>query len=53
MNQTGGKGRERDSAELPEQMRRDVRLLGEVLGEVISESDGADLLADVDRKSVV
>mgnify|MGYP001477619944 CR=1 FL=1 len=49
MNQTGGKGRERDSAELPEQMRRDVRLLGEVLGEVISESDGPDLLADVER----
>jgi len=49
LNQTGGKGRERDSAELPEQMRRDVRLLGEVLGEVISESDGPDLLADVER----
>ncbi|MGH3281309.1 MAG: phosphoenolpyruvate carboxylase, partial [Trebonia sp.] len=30
-------------------MRRDVRLLGEVLGEVISESAGADLLADVER----
>jgi phosphoenolpyruvate carboxylase len=45
----GGTGRERDSAELPESMRRDVRLLGEVLGEVISESDGADLLADVER----
>ncbi|MDX6340510.1 MAG: phosphoenolpyruvate carboxylase [Trebonia sp.] len=42
-------GRERDSAELPELMRRDVRLLGEVLGEVISESAGADLLADVER----
>ena len=41
----GGTGRERDSAELPESMRRDVRLLGEVLGEVISESAGADLLA--------
>jgi phosphoenolpyruvate carboxylase len=46
---TGGTGRERDSAELPELMRRDVRLLGEVLGEVISESAGADLLADVER----
>jgi len=45
----GGTGRERDSAELPESMRRDVRLLGEVLGEVISESAGADLLADVER----
>jgi len=30
-------------------MRRDVRLLGDVLGEVISESAGADLLADVER----
>jgi phosphoenolpyruvate carboxylase len=41
--------RERDSAGLPEQMRRDVRLLGDTLGEVISESDGPDLLADVER----
>jgi phosphoenolpyruvate carboxylase len=46
---TSGSGRERDSAELPEPMRRDVRLLGDVLGEVISESDGPDLLADVER----
>jgi phosphoenolpyruvate carboxylase len=46
---TAGTGRERDSAELPEVMRRDVRLLGEILGEVISESAGADLLADVER----
>ena len=30
-------------------MRRDVRLLGDMLGEVISESGGADLLADVER----
>ncbi|HEX8004810.1 MAG TPA: phosphoenolpyruvate carboxylase [Trebonia sp.] len=30
-------------------MRRDVRLLGDVLGEVIRESDGPDLLADVER----
>ena len=44
-----GTGRERDSAELPDPMRRDVRLLGEMLGEIISESDGADLLADVER----
>ena len=42
-------GRARDSAELPEQMRRDVRLLGELLGEVISESGGQDLLDDVER----
>jgi phosphoenolpyruvate carboxylase len=46
---TAGTGRERDSAELPDAMRRDVRLLGEVLGEVISESAGPDLLADVER----
>ena len=45
----GGTGRERESAALPEVMRRDVRLLGEILGEVISESAGADLLADVER----
>jgi phosphoenolpyruvate carboxylase len=30
-------------------MRRDVRLLGELLGQVISESDGPDLLADVEE----
>jgi phosphoenolpyruvate carboxylase len=42
-------GRERDSAELPAAMRRDVRLLGDLLGEVISESAGPDLLADVER----
>ena len=29
-------------------MRRDVRLLGEILGEVIRESDGQDLLDDVE-----
>src|SRR6185437_16092524 len=46
---TAGVSRARDSAELPEVMRRDVRLLGEILGEVISESAGADLLADVER----
>ena len=44
-----GSGRARDSAELPEQMRRDTRLLGDILGEVISESAGPDLLADVER----
>src|SRR5258707_14159733 len=41
-------GRERDSAELPEAMRRDVRLLGDVLGEIISEDDPT-LLEDVER----
>jgi phosphoenolpyruvate carboxylase len=44
-----GTGRERVTAELPEPMRRDVRLLGEMLGEIISESDGPDLLADVEQ----
>jgi phosphoenolpyruvate carboxylase len=29
-------------------MRRDVRLLGEILGQVIAESDGQDLLDDVE-----
>jgi phosphoenolpyruvate carboxylase len=41
--------RSQDSAQLPAQMRRDVRLLGDVLGEVIRESDGPDLLADVEQ----
>ena len=40
MSEMGGTGRERDSAELPDLMRRDVRLLGDILGEVISESAG-------------
>src|SRR6201992_4270428 len=44
-----GAGRARDSAELPDQMRRDTRLLGDILGEVISASGGPDLLADVER----
>src|ERR1700677_1351280 len=30
-------------------MRRDVRLLGDILGEVISDADGADLLDDVEK----
>jgi phosphoenolpyruvate carboxylase len=30
-------------------MRRDVRLLGDILGQVIRESDGQDLLDDVER----
>jgi phosphoenolpyruvate carboxylase len=44
--------RDRDRAELPAPMRRDVRLLGDILGEVIRDSDpktGPDLLADVER----
>src|SRR5580692_423917 len=30
-------------------MRRDVRMLGEILGQVISEADGPGLLADVEE----
>ena len=45
-------GRDRARAELPEPMRRDVRLLGDLLGEVVRDSDpktGPGLLADVER----
>ena len=41
--------RERDRAALPEALRRDVRLLGDILGEVIRDSAGPELLADVER----
>src|ERR1700691_3242172 len=37
-----------DSRRVPAAMRRDVRMLGELLGAVIRESDGDDLLADVE-----
>lgn len=42
---------ERDSArqEVPEQLRNDVKLLGEMLGTVLAESGGEDLLDDVER----
>lgn len=36
-------------SEMPEALRHDVRLLGELLGTVITESGGAELLADVER----
>jgi phosphoenolpyruvate carboxylase len=41
--------RETDRQQLPALMRRDVRLLGDLLGEVIRESGGQDLLDDVER----
>ena len=41
--------RDSDRAALPEPMRRDVRLLGDVLGEIIRDSGGPELLADVER----
>ncbi len=42
---------ERHSAvsEMPERLRADVRLLGGLLGQVIAENGGPDLLADVER----
>ena len=47
--------RDRDRAALPEPMRRDVRLLGDILGEVIRDSEGPELLADVEqlRRAVI
>jgi len=35
--------------EMPDELRADVRLLGELLGQVIAEHGGDDLLADVER----
>jgi phosphoenolpyruvate carboxylase len=45
---TKTKGRNADSRRVPAAMRRDVRLLGKILGQVIAESDGQDLLEDVE-----
>ncbi|MEV6151091.1 phosphoenolpyruvate carboxylase [Nonomuraea sp. NPDC052129] len=45
-------GIERRSAavtEMPDELRKDVRLLGKLLGQVIAEQGGEDLLADVER----
>jgi phosphoenolpyruvate carboxylase len=41
--------READRQQLPALMRRDVRLLGDLLGEIIRESGGQELLDDVER----
>ncbi len=41
--------RDSDRQELPEEMRRDVRLLGDLLGEVLREAGGQDLLDDVEQ----
>src|ERR1700684_1906373 len=38
-----------DSRQVPAPMRRDVRLLGELLGSVLREAGGQDLLDDVER----
>src|SRR6185437_3261532 len=49
VNRTMERTRDRDRAALPEPMRRDVRLLGDILGEIIRDSGGPGLLADVER----
>jgi len=41
--------RESARQEMPGPLRRDVRLLGELLGQVIAEGGGPELLADVER----
>ena len=41
--------RDTDRQQLPGRMRRDVRLLGDMLGEVLRESGGQELLDDVER----
>jgi phosphoenolpyruvate carboxylase len=42
-------GRDADRQLVPAPMRRDVRLLGDLLGEVLRESGGQELLDDVER----
>ncbi|MEP7024351.1 MAG: phosphoenolpyruvate carboxylase, partial [Actinomycetota bacterium] len=42
-------GRDADRQQVPAPMRRDVRMLGDVLGDVLRESGGQDLLDDVER----
>ena len=44
-----GPTRDTDRQQLPGRMRRDVRLLGDMLGEVLRDSGGQDLLDDVER----
>ncbi len=41
--------RDTDRQQLPGRMRRDVRLLGDMLGEVLRESGGQELLDEVER----
>src|ERR1019366_8022851 len=45
----GDVGRNADREHVPAPMRRDVRLLGDLLGEVLRESGGQELLDDVAR----
>ena len=50
-----GGGRQRAREEIPAELRRDVRMLGELLGQVVADSGGAKLLRDVEqlRRSVI
>ena len=50
-----GGGREVARQEIPRELRRDIRLLGDILGQVIAEFGGAALLRDVEllRHSVI
>src|SRR6185437_13258883 len=49
VNRAMERTRDLDRAALPEPMRREVRLLGDILGEIIRDSGGPELLADVER----
>ncbi|HPT95677.1 MAG TPA: phosphoenolpyruvate carboxylase [Microbacteriaceae bacterium] len=42
-------GRTEAGSELPAELRADVRLLGDLLGRVLAEQGGGDLLADVEQ----
>ena len=46
---TTSPGRETARQEIPAELRRDIRLLGDVLGRVVSEYGGTALLRDVER----
>jgi len=49
MMDQGSEHRSAAVTEMPDELRRDVRLLGSLLGRVIAEQGGEDLLADVER----
>ncbi|MET8005749.1 phosphoenolpyruvate carboxylase [Nonomuraea glycinis] len=49
MTDQGFEHRSAAVTEMPDELRRDVRLLGKMLGQVIAEQGGDDLLADVER----
>lgn len=49
MTETGSETRTRARFEVPEELRADVRLLGEILGKVLLEYAGQPLLDDVEK----